>query len=40
MKKLTMSVAALTIAIGGFCTEPTNKELVKTLKNIKLIEII
>ena len=31
MKKLTMSVAALTIAISGFCTEPTNKELVKEI---------
>ena len=32
MKKLTLSVAALSIAISGFCTNPpTNSELVKEI---------
>ena len=32
MKKLTLSVAALSLAISGFCTNPpTNKELVKEI---------
>tara|TARA_R100000951_G_scaffold101759_1_gene93448 strand:- start:531 stop:851 length:321 start_codon:yes stop_codon:yes gene_type:complete len=32
MKKITMSVAALSIAISGFCTNPpTNEELVKEI---------
>ena len=31
MKKVTMSVAALTIAISGFCNPPTDGEIVKEL---------
>ena len=32
MKKLTLSVAALSLAISGFCTNPpTNEELVKEI---------
>ena len=31
MHKVKLSVAALTIAISGFCTEPTNNELVKEI---------
>ena len=32
MKKITLSVAALSIAISGFCTNPpTNEELVKEI---------
>jgi len=31
MKKITMSVAALSIAISGFCDPPTDKEVVKEL---------
>ena len=32
MKKVTMSVAALSIAISGFCTNPpTSKQLVKEI---------
>ena len=33
MYKIKLSVAALTIAISGFCTEPTNNELVKEVTN-------
>ena len=31
MKKVTTSVAALTIAISGFCNPPTDEEIVKEL---------
>ena len=31
MKKVTMSVAALTIAMSGFCNPPTDEEIVKEL---------
>tara|TARA_R100001129_G_C5255817_1_gene229648 strand:- start:199 stop:489 length:291 start_codon:yes stop_codon:yes gene_type:complete len=31
MKKLTTSVAALSIAISGFCNPPTNKELLQEI---------
>ena len=31
MKKITMSVAALTIAMNGFCNPPTDGEIVKEL---------
>ena len=31
MKKITMSVAALSIAISGFCNPPTDKQLVKEI---------
>ena len=33
MKKVTLSVAALAIAIGGFCSEPpTKKDLIKEIQ--------
>ena len=31
MKKITMSVTALTIVMSGFCNPPTDKEIVKEL---------
>lgn len=31
MKKITLSVAALSIAISGFCNPPTDKQLVKEI---------
>jgi len=32
MKKLTLSIAALSLAMSGFCTEPpTNKQLIKEI---------
>ena len=31
MKKITMSVAALSLAISGFCNPPTDKQIVKEL---------
>ena len=31
MKKITLSIAALSLAISGFCNPPTDKELVKEI---------
>ena len=40
MKKLTLSVAALSLAISGFCSEPpTNKQLMKEI-TINIEDII